>query len=55
MKRLRLLLTAGFALLGAMNFATTAAHAADAGKGKVIGYYMDAADDYYKADRKSVV
>jgi len=40
MKRLGLLL-ACFALLGTMGFA--------AGKAKVIGYYMDAADDYYKA------
>jgi ABC-type sugar transport system substrate-binding protein len=49
MKRLRLAFTAGFAVLGVMNFAATSAHAADAAKGKVIGYYMDAADDYYKA------
>jgi ABC-type sugar transport system substrate-binding protein len=49
MKRARLTLTAGFAVLGAINFAGTAANAADAGKGKVVGYYMDAADDYYKA------
>jgi ABC-type sugar transport system substrate-binding protein len=40
MKRLVLVL-ACFALLGTMGFA--------AGKTKVIGYYMDAADDYYKA------
>jgi galactofuranose transport system substrate-binding protein len=49
MKRARLTLTAGFAVLGAINFAGTSANAADAGKGKVVGYYMDAADDYYKA------
>jgi ABC-type sugar transport system substrate-binding protein len=49
MKRLRLVWTAGLALLGATNFAATTAHGADAGKSKVIGYYMDAADDYYKA------
>lgn len=48
-KGLRLVLTAGFAVLGAMNFAAVTTRAADAGRGKVIGYYMDAADDYYKA------
>jgi ABC-type sugar transport system substrate-binding protein len=50
MKRLHLLLSAGFAVLEAMNFSGgTTAQAADASKAKVIGYYMDASDDYYKA------
>jgi ABC-type sugar transport system substrate-binding protein len=50
MKRLFLLLSAGFVALAAMNFSGgTAGRAADAGKAKVIGYYMDASDDYYKA------
>src|ERR1700740_1493367 len=41
---------AGFAVLGAMScLSAVTTQAADAGKGKVIGYYMDASDDYYKA------
>jgi galactofuranose transport system substrate-binding protein len=48
MKRLQLLLT-GFAVLGAMSYTRTDAQAADSSKAKVIGYYMDASDDYYKA------
>jgi len=40
MKRIGLVLLC-LALLATMGFA--------AGKAKVIGYYMDAADDYYKA------
>ena len=48
MKRLQLLL-AGFAVLGAMSYTRTDAQAADSSKAKVIGYYMDASDDYYKA------
>src|ERR1700738_1962637 len=46
MKRLKLLLI-GFAFLGAMSFPGNT-QAAGGGK-KVIGYYMDASDDYYKA------
>jgi ABC-type sugar transport system substrate-binding protein len=47
MKRLALLL-AGFAFLGAISFPGGNTKAAAEGK-KVIGYYMDASDDYYKA------
>ena len=47
MKRLVLLL-AGFAFLGAISFPGGNTKAAAEGK-KVIGYYMDASDDYYKA------
>jgi len=46
MKRLALLL-AGFAFLGAISFPGSNTKAAE-GK-KVIGYYIDAPDDYYKA------
>ena len=48
MNRLQLIL-AGFAVLGAMTYTRTEAQAADSNKAKVIGYYMDASDDYYKA------
>jgi ABC-type sugar transport system substrate-binding protein len=47
MKGLALLL-AGFAFLGAIGFPGSNMKAAAEGK-KVIGYYMDASDDYYKA------
>src|SRR5215471_2579188 len=46
MKHLALLL-AGFAFLGAISFPVSNTKAAE-GK-KVIGYYIDASDDYYKA------
>jgi ABC-type sugar transport system substrate-binding protein len=45
MKRLFLFI-ACFALLGTLSFANGQG---EKGKGKTIGYYMDAADDYYKA------
>jgi galactofuranose transport system substrate-binding protein len=48
MKRLTLLLVC-FVFLGAMSFPGGNTHAAGGGKAKVIGYYMDASDDYYKA------
>ena len=48
MKHLALWL-AGFAFLGAVTFPGNNAQAASGGKAKVIGYYMDASDDYYKA------
>ena len=48
MKRLRLILIC-FAFLGAMSLPGGNARAAAGGKAKVIGYYMDASDDYYKA------
>src|ERR1700675_4833776 len=48
MKRLRLMLIC-FAFLGAMSFPGGNAQAAAGGKAKVIGYYMDNSDDYYKA------
>ena len=48
MKRLRLLLVY-FAVLGAMSFPGSNTQAAAGDKAKVIGYYMDASDDYYKA------
>jgi ABC-type sugar transport system substrate-binding protein len=48
MKRLRLMLIC-FTFLGAMSFPGGNAQAAAGGKAKVIGYYMDASDDYYKA------
>ncbi len=47
MKRPALLLAC--LALGAMSFPGGKAQAADEGKAKVIGYYMDASDDYYKA------
>jgi ABC-type sugar transport system substrate-binding protein len=48
MKRLKLLL-AYSALLGALSFPGGNAQAAAGDKSKVIGYYMDNSDDYYKA------
>src|SRR6201987_4047542 len=53
-RRLRLhqtQLSVGFAVLGLISCfsAGTTAKAADSGKAKVIGYYMDNSDDYYKA------
>ena len=48
MKRLRLVLVY-FAFLGAMSFPGGNTQAATGDKAKVIGYYMDNSDDYYKA------
>jgi ABC-type sugar transport system substrate-binding protein len=48
MKKMALTLTA-LAALGALALATGGQALAAAGKAKVIGYYMDASDDFYKA------
>jgi ABC-type sugar transport system substrate-binding protein len=48
MKRLRLLLVY-IAFVGAMSFLGSNTQAAAGDKAKVIGYYMDNSDDYYKA------
>ncbi|MBV9299741.1 MAG: substrate-binding domain-containing protein, partial [Verrucomicrobia bacterium] len=48
MSRLKSLLIC-FAFLEAVSFPGGKAQAAGEGKAKVIGYYMDASDDYYKA------
>ena len=48
MKRLALVLVI-FAVLGAMVYATGSKEGAAGKATKVIGYYMDASDDYYKA------
>jgi ABC-type sugar transport system substrate-binding protein len=48
MKRLVLLVSC-LALIGTMAFANGQGEGAKGGKAKVIGYYMDASDDYYKA------
>ena len=48
MKHLRLLLVY-FAFLGAISFPGSNTQAAAGDKAKVIGYYMDNSDDYYKA------
>jgi ABC-type sugar transport system substrate-binding protein len=48
MKRLRLMLIC-FAFLAATSYPGGNAQAAAGGKAKVIGYYMDNSDDYYKA------
>ncbi|MBV8639745.1 MAG: substrate-binding domain-containing protein, partial [Verrucomicrobia bacterium] len=40
---------AGLAFLGVVTFPGNKTQAASGGKAKVIGYYMDASDDYYKA------
>ena len=47
MKRLALTLTA-IAALGSLAFAAGGQALAAASKSKVIGYYMDASDDFYK-------
>src|SRR5271166_6697918 len=48
MKRFALKLAA-LAAFGSLAFATGSQALAAAGKPKVIGYYMDASDDFYKA------
>jgi ABC-type sugar transport system substrate-binding protein len=48
MKRL-VLIASCLALIAGMAFANGQGESAKGGKAKVIGYYMDAADDYYKA------